>query len=591
VTGIAAQAELGSSGIFPRTATSTAEAVAAPVASGYLREGDVMLIELQRNGPTTAACICQTACTRYVPEELTPASFDAIATATAHGVVVVAAAGNGSVNLDDPAYAGAFNRAARDSGALLVAARMSNIEEPQCFSNAGSRVDLHAWGDSVTTTGYGDLYVGALNPNDAYTSGFSGTSSASAIAAGAVTSLQGHVRAAFGITLSPEEMRSLLTETGTAQTGSFERPIGVQPDLRAAIGRLRGDAVAWIETFEFGMQRFTSVAGTDLPWTRYFGPTPTSSTGPNGDHTSGDGPYVYVESSGSGVGYPNKTAILQSACLDLRGFAAGSWTFYYHMLGSQMGRLIAEVDTGCDGGTMTPLFEQIGARTGTETNGYVRQQLNLAPFLGTSVRLRLRAVTGSGPLSDIAVDDIGVTLTRALACTSDAQCQAPRRCIEQRCVECRSDVDCAGGFCADGTCAECAFSAHCPDDGLFCTQAVCSEQHACVTEPTPCGSQLCSETQARCVQCLDNAHCPPGMTCNAQSTCVAPPCIQFATTTQQHVDAGRATTVRVSSRVEARLVGSNQLLESRSWFGRFSTTIRTVRTRGTLPGYEIGSCP
>jgi hypothetical protein len=81
------------------------------------------------------------------------------------------------------------------------------------------------------------------------------------------------------------------------------------------------------------------------------------------------------------------------------------------------------------------------------------------------------------------------------------------------------------------------------------------------------------------------------MTCNAQSTCVAPPCIQFATTTQQHVDARRATTVRVSSRVEARLVGSNQLLESRSLFGRFSTTIRTVRTRGTLPGYEIGSCP
>jgi hypothetical protein len=94
------------------------------------------------------------------------------------------------------------------------------------------------------------------------------------------------------------------------------------------------------------------------------------------------------------------------------------------------------------------------------------------------------------------------------------------------------------------------------------------------------------------VQCRTHADCPSGTICDAQSTCVAAPaCDQFTASTQQHVNAGRASTARVSTRVEARVLGSSELLESRSLLGRFTTTPRTLRTRLSVFGYELGSCP
>ena len=104
-------------------------------------------------------------------------------------VIVVEAAGNGTVNLGDTAYQDRFNRDTRDSGAILVGAGTSDTREPMCLSNYGERLDLQGWGDSIVTTGYGDL--DGANPNEYYTAEFGGTSGAAAIVAGAVASLQG----------------------------------------------------------------------------------------------------------------------------------------------------------------------------------------------------------------------------------------------------------------------------------------------------------------------------------------------------------------------------------------------------------------
>jgi hypothetical protein len=599
VTGVAPAAAFGSSGRFSGGSVNIAEAITSPIVSGFLREGDVILLEVQRTGPSNPTCRCGAApCVGYLPEEVLPASFDAIATATANGITVVEPAGNGYINLDDPLYQRLFDRTVRDSGALMVGARYASAAQPICFSNTGTRVDLHAWGENVTTTGYGYSYQGVLGAADMYTRSFAGTSSASAITAGAVAALQGFARATFGVPLSPAEVRAVLTQTGSPQSGELESPIGVQPNLRAAIARLRDGEPAPAQTtivadFERTIEPFTvATTGTQLPWTRAQGPTPTTYTGPDGDRTTGSGWYMYIESSDSGIGYPSKTAILESACLDLRGASAASWTFYYHMLGSNMGRLIAESDPGCDGGTMVPLFEQVGARTGSERNGYVRQVVDLSRHLGERVRLRLRGITGSGARSDIAVDDLSVSISRAAQCTGDAQCAAPAVCVGQRCVSCRADAECADGFCADGTCAECRFAADCADDGLFCTEEQCGPGNICSRRARSCGGLLCSDALSRCVQCRSNADCAAGSTCNGDYACVAaPPCDQFTSTTQQHVDAGRATTARVSARVEARVLGSTELLESRSLYGRFTTTPFTLRTRLSVFGYEMGGCP
>ncbi len=194
--------------------------------------GDVLLLEVQRS---------------YLPTETDDADFDAIRLAVAHGVVVVEAAGNGNDDLD--AYTNALGRNIldrasadfRDSGAIMVGAATSTTpHDRDPDSNYGSRIDCYAWGDSVTTCGYGDLDDGGGDKNKTYTDTFSNTSAASPIIAGAALILQGMYEANSGtpgIRLSPLQMRVLLSDpaTGTAQGAGVAGDIGVMPDLRAII--------------------------------------------------------------------------------------------------------------------------------------------------------------------------------------------------------------------------------------------------------------------------------------------------------------------------------------------------------------------
>jgi cysteine-rich repeat protein len=202
---------------------------AVSLATAVLGPGDVILIEQQ-------TCVCSLPCDSNQfglgPVEWFQPWYDAIATATAMGIVVVEAAGNGSVNLDQPACVGAFDRSLRDSGAIIVGAADPDFRAWLGFSCYGSRVDLQGWGVSVVTSGYGDLF----DPGDLrqrYTAFFSGTSSASPIVTGASAALQG-VRTAAGFPpYTPAELRQLLRATGTPQFVEPNR-IGPRPNLGAA---------------------------------------------------------------------------------------------------------------------------------------------------------------------------------------------------------------------------------------------------------------------------------------------------------------------------------------------------------------------
>ena len=236
ITGIVNQASAGVEGISGQT---TPNAITnAAIAAGL---SGVVLIELHAPGPATpnSPCNCAGGQCDYVPMEYFQGEYDAIATATANGTIVVEAGGNGATNLDDPVYTSRFNRFVRDSGAILVGASDSDARTPTCFTNFGTRIDMHGWGWNVTTLGYGDLFNPNLGEDQWYTGGFSGTSSASPIVTGAAASVIG-VSLAFGQGYgyrSPFEIRQILNETGTPQTGSGGN-IGPLPDLRAAIGRV-----------------------------------------------------------------------------------------------------------------------------------------------------------------------------------------------------------------------------------------------------------------------------------------------------------------------------------------------------------------
>ena len=161
------------------------------------------------------------------------------------GVIVVEAAGNGSVNLDQPGCNRLFDRSYRDSGAIIVGAGDPGQHARLSFSSYGSRVDVQGWGGSVTTAGYG----AAFDPGDIrqrYTHSFGGTSSASPIVTGAVLALQGALKARGLALATPAEIRETLVVTGTPQTGTEH--IGPLPDIRAALDRLltnRGARPEW----------------------------------------------------------------------------------------------------------------------------------------------------------------------------------------------------------------------------------------------------------------------------------------------------------------------------------------------------------
>ncbi len=229
VVGIAPDVER----VFTSSIGGTSVADAIDTAAEQLRAGDVLLIELQGTGPRG----------RFLPVEFWDDNFDAIAAATARGVIVIEAAGNGGEDLDHRMYRGKLSRAGRDSGAIVVGAggppRDSFRDRERLdFSNYGSRVDVQGWGRMVATLDYGDLQRCSDASDRHYTNLFSGTSSASPIVAGAAVLVESAARVR-GRVLPPREVRDLLRRTGTPQAGDAAgEPIGPRPDLARALSAL-----------------------------------------------------------------------------------------------------------------------------------------------------------------------------------------------------------------------------------------------------------------------------------------------------------------------------------------------------------------
>ncbi len=201
-----------------------------------LNAGDILVLEMQA-GPAP-----------YKPAEYDPDIHAWVSTAVGLGIVVVAAAGNGSIDLTTTADAnGKFiwdpaSPDYNDSGAIIVGAGGStsnqNPHSKLSFSDYGARVNCQGWGQDVVTTGHdGGLYNGGVNAQ--YTSSFNGTSSATPIVAGVVACLQGAALQALGAPLTPAAVRTLVSDpiNGTPQADSAAYPastnhIGPLPDLR-----------------------------------------------------------------------------------------------------------------------------------------------------------------------------------------------------------------------------------------------------------------------------------------------------------------------------------------------------------------------
>lgn len=132
-------------------------------------------------------------------------------------------AGNGSQNLDNPAFNQTFNRVVRDSGSIIVGATEGVTLARASFSNYGTIVDANGWGRNVVTTGYTDLFSGASDPHQKDTAVFSGTSSATPIVTSAAAATISVAKQQLGRTLTIAEVRALLRAHGTAVPGGRDR--------------------------------------------------------------------------------------------------------------------------------------------------------------------------------------------------------------------------------------------------------------------------------------------------------------------------------------------------------------------------------
>ncbi|MEZ4235922.1 MAG: S8 family serine peptidase [Myxococcota bacterium] len=255
VTGMASDADVD---VFPEYSDQEGARRAAAIASAIARSapGDVVVLEMQTTGALGG----------YGPAEYDPVVWDLVREATDAGIVVVAAAGNGAEDLDDPAYDAWRDRG--DSGAILVGAGASAARTRLYFSTYGARVDVHAWGENVTSTGYGDLAAFGGDRDQEYTAYFNGTSSATPLVAAAVAVLQGHALQTWGSPLTPAEIRRLLVQTGTPQLDPQQGAIGPLPNVVAALGAL-DDLMGGAAAPELGQVPVTGLAGAPGDTLRY----------------------------------------------------------------------------------------------------------------------------------------------------------------------------------------------------------------------------------------------------------------------------------------------------------------------------------
>jgi hypothetical protein len=145
-------------------------------------------------------------------------------------------------------------------------------------------------------------------------------------------------------------------------------------------------------------------------WYVHTGSTPDSwSTGPSGDHTTGNGVYIYTEGD---MGTTGDTAVFISPCIDLTVMSNPQLKFFYHMRGTSIGSLSVDIYYG---GT----WQEIWTKTTDQGDFWLEESIDLA-YYSSVTQIRFRAIKGSSYSCDLALDDIRIWDVPAINATMSA---------------------------------------------------------------------------------------------------------------------------------------------------------------------------
>ena len=135
-------------------------------------------------------------------------------------------------------------------------------------------------------------------------------------------------------------------------------------------------------------------------WRVQSGSTLSSSTGPDGDHTTGSGIYLYTEASNGSQG---DEAVLLSPCFNFSGAGLIRFSFWYHMYGAAINTLYIEIMTPSH--TWITIDSLVGQQQTASGDPWLKKEYVLPD---TTCQIRFRAIRGNSYTGDIAIDDIRI---------------------------------------------------------------------------------------------------------------------------------------------------------------------------------------
>ncbi|MAC95443.1 MAG: hypothetical protein CMC96_08070 [Flavobacteriales bacterium] len=130
--------------------------------------------------------------------------------------------------------------------------------------------------------------------------------------------------------------------------------------------------------------------------------TPSTPTGPNFDHTSGYGKYIYLETSQAG-----SNGIFESPCINFNQPNGAILNFWYHRYGANMQPLNIDY---YDGQNWVNI-ETITQKPQTSSNSPWTYHEVILPISGMNTKIRFRGSSIGCCVGDVAIDDVRIDPT------------------------------------------------------------------------------------------------------------------------------------------------------------------------------------
>jgi PKD repeat protein len=200
--------------------------------------------------------------------------------------------------------------------------------------------------------------------------------------------------------------RNPYNDTVTAATRSYSGQTGSYPfsdDLELSVPQCNTNSNCGATSCALGngWHNYNGLSIDDSDWRGNSGGTPSNNTGPSTDQNPGtaSGRYLYIEASDCF----NREAWVQTPCIDLTTAVNPLFSFYYHMDGFSMGTLTLDV---YDGEKWT---NDVFTLSGSQGSAWNKGEVNMIDFVGKTVMIRFRGLTGSDYASDISIDNINLS--------------------------------------------------------------------------------------------------------------------------------------------------------------------------------------